>query len=150
MKRFRVAVVALVLIALAAPLFADSPATRLENRLKGYFNNLVLEVEQTKDPADKRALLNESLEQFLTAVDRIQKLPLHNQEQKQALARFAAEVREKHDELNGAAGFATVANADLDGFAEYMVQDLEQAAYTYIALSGLAIVLIVVLLIILL
>jgi len=150
MKRFRVAVVVLVLIALAAPLFADSAVTRLENRLKGYFNNLVLEVEQTRDPADKRALLNGSLEQFLTAVDRIKKLPLHNQEQKEALARFAAEVQEKHDELNGTAGFAMVANADLDSFAQYMVQGLEQAAGTYIALSGLAIVLIIILLIILL
>jgi hypothetical protein len=150
MKRFTVAVAVLVLLAIAAPLFAESAETRWENRLKEYFNNLLLEVEQTKGPAEKRALLNESLERFLTAMDRIQRLPFLNQEQREALARFDAEVQEKHDELNGAAGFAMVANADLDDFAAYMVQDLEQAARTYFVLSGVTILIIILLLIILL
>ena len=150
MKRFRVAVAVLVLAAIAAPLFADNAQTRLENRFKDYFNNLLLEVQKTKDPAEKRALLNESLERFLTAMNRLQKLPLLNQEQRKALARFGAEVQEKHDELNGAAGFARVANADLDDFAGYMVQDLEQAVRSYIVLSTAAIIIIIVLLIILL
>jgi acyl-coenzyme A synthetase/AMP-(fatty) acid ligase len=148
MRRFGVTV--LVLVAIAAPLFADSGTTRLENRFKEYFNNLLVKVEQTKDPAEKRALLNESLERFLTATDQVRKLPFVNQEQREALARFDAVVQEKHDELTGAAGFAMVANADLDDFAHYMVQDLEQAATYYLALSGIAIVLIIVLLIILL
>jgi len=147
MKRFRVAVAVLVLVAIAAPLFADNAQTRLENRLKEYFNNLLLEVEQTRDPAEKRALLNESLERFLTAMDRLQKLPFLNQEQREALARFDAKVQEKHDELNGAAGFAAVANADLDDFAGYMVQDLEQAARSYIVLSTAAVIIIILLLI---
>jgi hypothetical protein len=150
MKYFRVAVTVLILVAIAAPLFADNTQTKWENRLKEYFNDLLLKVEQTKDPAEKRALLNESLERFLTAMDRIQKLPFLNQEQREALARFDTEVQEKHDELNGAAGFAQVANADLDDFAGYMVQDLEQAARSYIVLSTAAIIIIIVLLIILL
>ncbi len=149
MKRFRVAMAVLVLVAIAAPLFADNAQSRLENRLKQYFNNLLLEVEQTKDPAEKRALLNESLERFLTAMNRLQKLPFLNQEQRKALARFGAEVQEKHDELNGAAGFATVANADLDDFAGYMVQDLEQAARSYIVLSTVAVVIIIIVLLVL-
>ncbi len=150
MKHFRVAVAVLVLVAIAAPLFADNAQTKWENRLKEYFNDLLLEVEQTKDPAEKRALLNESLERFLTAMDRIQRLPFFNQEQREALARFDAAVQEKHDELNGAAGFAMVANADLDDFAGYMVQDLEQAARSYIVLSTAAIIIIILVLIILL
>jgi len=149
MKRFRVAVAVLVLVAIAAPLFADNAQTRLENRLKEYFNNLLLEVEQTKDPAEKRALLNESLERFLTAMNRLQKLPFFNQEQRKALARFGAEVQEKHDELNGAAGFARVANADLDDFAGYLVQDLEQAARSYIVLSTVAVVIIIIVVLVL-
>ena len=150
MKRFRVAMAVLLLVAIAAPLFADNAQTKWENRLKEYFNDLLLKVEETKDPAEKRALLNESLERFLTAMDRVQRLPFLNQEQREALARFDAEVQEKHDELNGAAGFAMVANADLDDFAGYMVQDLEQAARSYIVLSTAAIIIIIVLLIILL
>ena len=150
MKYFRVAVTVLVLAAIAAPLFADSTQNKWENRIKEYFNDLLLKVEETKDPAEKRALLNESLERFLTAMDRIQRLPFLNQEQREALARFDAEVQEKHDELNGAAGFARVANADLDDFAGYMVQDLEQAVRSYIVLSTAAIIIIIVLLIILL
>ena len=150
MKHFRVAVAVLVLVAIAAPLFADNAQTKWENRLKEYFNDLLLKVEETKDPAEKRALLNESLERFLTAMDRVQRLPFLNQEQREALARFDAEVQEKHDELNGAAGFAMVANADLDDFAGYMVQDLEQAMRSYVVLSTAAIIIIIVLLIILL
>ena len=50
----------------------------------------------------------------------------------------------------GAAGFARVANADLDDFAGYMVQDLEQAARSYVVLSTAAIIIIILLLIILL
>ena len=150
MKHFRVAVAVLVLAAIAAPLFADSTQNKWENRIKEYFNDLLLKVEETKDPEQKRALLNESLERFLTAMDKVQRLPFLNQEQREALARFDAEVQEKHDELNGAAGFTTVANADLDDFAGYMVQDLEQAARSYIVLSTAAIIIIIVLLIILL
>ncbi len=150
MKRLGVAVAVLVLIAVAAPLFAESATTRWENRLKEYFNDLLLKVEQTKDPAEKRALLNESLERFLTAMDRIQGLPLLNQEQREATARFTATVQEKRDELNGAAGFAMVANADLNDFAAYMVQDLEQAAQTYVVLSGVTIIIILLILILLL
>ena len=150
MKRFAVIVAVSVLIAVAAPLFAQSAATRMESRFKEYFQNLVLAVGQAKDPADKRALLNEGLERLLTAMDRIQRLPFLGREKREALAGFVAEVQEKHDELNGAAGFATVANADLDDFAVYMAQDLEQARTYYLGLSGLAIVLIVILLIILL
>jgi len=150
MKRFRVAVAVLLLVAIAAPLFADNAQTKWENRLKEYFNDLLLKVEETKDPAEKRALLNESLERFLTAMDRVQRLPFLNQEQREALARFEAEVQEKHDELNGVAGFAMVANADLDDFAGYMVQDLEQAMRSYVVLSTAAIIIIIVLLILLL
>jgi hypothetical protein len=150
MKHFRVAVTVLVLAAIAAPLFADSTQNKWENRIKEYFNDLLLKVEETKDPEQKRALLNESLERFLTAMDRVQRLPFLNQEQREALARFDAEVQEKHDELNGAAGFAMVANANLDDFAGYMVQDLEQAARSYIVLSTAAVIIIILLLIILL
>ena len=140
----------LLLVAIAAPLFADNAQTKWENRLKEYFNDLLLKVEETKDPAEKRALLNESLERFLTAMDRVQRLPFLNQEQREALARFEAEVQEKHDELNGVAGFAMVANADLDDFAGFMVQDLEQAMRSYVVLSTAAIIIIIVLLILLL
>jgi len=143
-------VAVLLLVAIAAPLFADNAQTKWENRLKEYFNDLLLKVEETKDPAEKRALLNESLERFLTAMDRVQRLPFLNQEQREALARFEAEVQEKHDELNGVAGFAMVANADLDDFAGYMVQDLEQAMRSYVVLSTAAIIIIIVLLILLL
>ncbi len=150
MKHFRLAVAVLVLAAIAAPVFADNAQTRLENRIKGYFNDLLLDVQQTKDPVEKRALLNEGLERFLAAMERVQKLPLLNREQRQGVARFNAEVQAKLDELNGTAGFPRVANADLDSFAGYLVQDLEQAARNYVVIPVAAIIIIILLLIILL
>jgi hypothetical protein len=81
----------------------------------------------------------------------MQRLPFLNREQRDALADLDGEVQAKLDELNGAAGFPRVADADLDDFAQYMVQDLEQASRrTYLVLSGAAIVVIILLLIIIL
>jgi hypothetical protein len=147
MKRF--GVVVLVMMAVAVSVFADRGVSRRENRLKEYFNNLVLEVGQTRDPAEKRAVLNESLERFVSRMNRVRKLPFLNREQREALAELGAEVQAKQDELNGAAGFPKVADADLDDFAQYMAQDLEQAAgRTYLVLSGAAIIIILVVLLI--
>jgi hypothetical protein len=148
MKRLATAVAALVLIAAATPLFADSAASRLESRFKEIFADLLLKVEQAEDPGQKRALLNESLEDLLKVIDRAGKVPFQGREQRQGLAAFRAEVQEKHDELNGAAGFAMVAAADLDEFARYMVQDLEQARMYYVGISSLALILIIILLLI--
>jgi hypothetical protein len=149
MKRFSVTMAVLVLIGIAAPLFAD-PATRLENRLKEYFSNLVLEVGQTTNPSEKRALLNESFDRFLTVMDRIQRLPFLKQESREGLARFNAVVQEKRDELNGSAGFVMVADGDLDNFARYAVQDLEQAEARYFVISGAALLVIILILILIL
>jgi hypothetical protein len=140
-------VAVMVLVGIAAPLFAD-PGTRLENRLKEYFNNLVIEVGQTSDASEKRALLNKGFERFLTTMDRIQRIPFLKQESRAGLARLDAAVQEKRDELNGAAGFAKVADADLDAFAQYAVQDLEQA--DYVVISGAALLLIILILILIL
>jgi len=115
---------------------------------QGILQQLELEVGQTTDPAEKRALLNNGFERFLKAMDRIQRVPFLSQQQRDGLARFDAAVQEKHDELNGAAGFTMVADADLDAFARYAVQDLEQAEY--VVISGVAILLIIIILILIL
>ena len=124
------------------PLAADTDTTRWENRLKDFYNELVLEVKAIEDPAEKRALLNDTLHKTLRAVARVEALPGLSDGQTEAMAHYRATVQEKYDELNGLAGFPSVADADLDGFADYMVQDLEQARST-IVMSGAALLILI-------
>ena len=148
MSKSRVLIAVLLLVAVALPLAADTDTTRWENRLKAFYNELVLEVKAAEDPVQKRALLNETLHKTLRAVDRVEALPGLSEHQVQAMDLYRAAVQDKYDELNGLAGFQGVANADLDGFADYMVQDMEQARST-VVISGVGLLLIILILIIL-
>ena len=149
MGKARVLIAVLLLVAVALPLAADTDTTRWENRLKTLYNDIVLEVKAAEDPAEKRALLNSTLDKTLRAVDRVEALARLSDGQAEAMAQYRAAVQEKHDELNGLDGFPAVADVDLNGFADYMVQDLEQARST-IVMSGAALIILILILIILL
>jgi hypothetical protein len=64
----------------------------------------------------------------------------HHQPQGEAPARVDAVVGEKR--LSGAAGLAVAVEADRDGVARYMVRNLEQAGTTYLALSAVPILIV--------
>ena len=148
-KRRLLWVAMLLLVAVALPLAAESDLVKWQNRLKEYFNGVAMEVKGLEDAAEKRDVLNRALDRLFGALDQMERLPGLTDRQKEAIALFRAEVQEKHDELGGLDGFQAVANADLDAFADYMVQDLEQAQ-SYFVISGLGLLLIILILIILL
>lgn len=116
----------LVVFAIVQPVLASDQA-RLDNALKEYFNQATVKVQQTSDPEAKRQILNDSFRKFFAALDQAKTLPNLGITDINALAEFREQAQEKYDELNGLNGYGKVSDKDLNDFARYVQQDLEQA-----------------------
>lgn len=148
MKRTVLCTLTLLFFA-ANPLLAQETAPDPGERFKQYLNQKVTEVKNTDDPAEKRALLDETLQKMKTAADQVRQMPGIDVKGEEALAAFAADISEKRAQLNGENGYEAVPDADLDRFADYVQQDLEQAQRLVISISTAALVLIIFLLLLL-
>lgn len=115
-------------------------------RFKQYVNDTVQEVKKADDPAEKRALLGASLDRMEKAAKTVARMPGLDANDKAALAAFNANIGDKLDQLNGTNGYDRVADAELDNYADYVQQDLEQAQNIVISISVLALLLIVLIL----
>jgi hypothetical protein len=105
-------------------------------------------VKDTPDPAQKRALIDNSLRKMSVALDKVQDSGLVSKEDRAGMDRLRAALQEKRDELAGNNGFERVADSELNGFANYVVQDIEQADQTItISLVAALLILIIVILI---
>ena len=131
MSKFRAIFLMMVLpflfMAYAHPVLAQDEAAKLQNKLKGYLNEVAVKVKNTEDPAQKREILNSTFEKVFKAVDKVEQLPAAGKENQNFLATFRQGVQEKYDELNGLKDFARVGDEELNAFADYVVQDMEQA-----------------------
>lgn len=148
MTRTALCTVALLLFAVQ-PLLAEASTTDPIERFKQYLNRTVTEVKETDDPAEKRARLNTSLEKMKRATERVRGLPGVNAEDKAALAELEADFSDKLDQLNGENDYEPVDDAQLDRFADYVQQDLEQAQRLVISISTTVLALIILLLLLL-
>jgi hypothetical protein len=101
---------------------------RLENKFKQYFADVANDVRQASDPSQKRKILDRSFQKTFNALNTVERLYPVSAQDRGFLDAFRAEVQEKHDELQGTNGFERVKDTNLDHFAEYVHQDLEQAA----------------------
>ena len=115
--------------------------------IQKYFNETACKVKATDDPAEKRDILNTSLQTMSQALERVESSGLVSQDERAGIDRFKTALQEKQDELTGSNGFDRVADAQLDAFSDYVVQDMEQAAQsvTISLVSALLIVLILIL-----
>ena len=119
------------------------------NGVKKYFSNTASKVKATADPAQKREILNKSLQTMSKALDRVESLGLISQEDRTGIDRFKTTLQEKQDELLGRNGYECVSDAQLNAFSDYVVQDMEQAAQTVTIglISALLIIIIIVLIV---
>jgi len=117
--------------------------------IQKYFNDTACKVKATTDPVQKRAILDKSLQTMSKALDRVENSGLISQEDRAGIDRFKATLQEKQDELTGSDGYDRVADAQLNAFADYVVQDMEQAAQT-ITISLVTLLLIIIILILIL
>jgi hypothetical protein len=104
-------------------------------------------VKQVQDPAAKRALLDNTFQQLAGVVDAASKGPLATTSDQAALKSLARNIQEKRDELNGKNGFQWVDDSKLNRFADYSIQDLEQAdQWVYISTGTIILIVLLILL----
>lgn len=119
-----------------------------KDTIQKYFNDTACKVKAATDPAQKREMLNNSLQTMSKALDRAESSGLISKDDRASIDRLKANLQEKQDELMGSNGFERVADAQLNDFSDYVVQDMEQADRT-ISISLVSALLIVIIIILL-
>lgn len=104
-------------------------------------------VKQVQDPAAKRALLDDTFRQLTDVVSQASQGPLATTTDQAALKALARNIQDKRDELNGKNGFQRVDDSKLNNFADYSIQDLEQAdQWVYISTGTIILIILLILL----
>jgi len=120
-----------------------------QDNLQNYFNDTACKVKATTDPSQKRAILGERLENMSKALDMVGSSTLVSEGDRAGIDRLKAILQERQNELAGTDGFDRVPNEQLNAFADFVVQDMEQADRTVtIGLVTLLLIIIIVILIV--
>ncbi|MCX6832195.1 MAG: hypothetical protein NT028_08705 [candidate division Zixibacteria bacterium] len=119
-----------------------------QDKFQNYFSDAACKVKVTTDPTQQREILNKSFENMVTALNKVQGSPLISKDDKAGIDHYKAILKEKQDELAGLDGYERVPDAQLNAFANYVVQDMEQAAQS-VTISLVAFLLIIIIVILL-
>ncbi len=95
--------------------------------LKNHINSVVENVKKMETTKEKREYLDQSLDELIQAMDRIQAKSMVKEVDKEALEVFKQNLADRKDELNGENGFAKVPGNQLNDYANFIQQDIEQA-----------------------
>jgi len=129
-------------------LFAGTGYGQGKDGIKNYFNDAALRVKAASSPQEKREILSTSLSAMSRSLFAVQRSPLISESDRKAVIRFESSIHEKQNELSGAEGYTRVPDEQLNAYADYTVQDVEQAEA--ITISLLTLILIVILVVLLL
>lgn len=152
MRVLKSATISLLLLFIAQ---SAAMATDIKDRdqaldmFKKYVNNMVQRVEKAKDPNDKRAIINNSFDNMVTVFDKVLTMGIISETDKEAVLSLKGNIVEKKNELTGSDGYKRVPNSELNNFANYVQQDLEQADTVTISISVTLLIVILVLLLVL-
>lgn len=127
-----------MMFVLAIPVNADA-----KSELKQYFSKTAEKVKATENADEKREILSESFQNMSNALDKVLSSGLFSADDLVGIESFKATLQEKQNELEGINGYQYVQDAQLNAFADYVVQDMEQAS----ALLTILIVVLIVLLV---
>ncbi|MFH1311945.1 MAG: hypothetical protein ABIJ00_01845 [Candidatus Eisenbacteria bacterium] len=120
-----------------------------QDNLQTYFNGTACKVKATADPSQKRAILSEGLQKMSKALDMVESSTLVSEGDRAGIDRFKATLQERQNELAGTNGFDRVPDEQLNAFADFVVQDMEQADRTVnISLVTLLLIIIIVILVV--
>lgn len=120
-----------------------------KGKIQNYFNDAAIKVKTTENASEKREILNESFNDMFKAIEKAQNLGLISEADSKGINLFKVSLQEKQSELAGKNGFERVTDSQLNAFANYVVQDMEQAD-EMITISLVAALLIVILLVLIL
>jgi hypothetical protein len=132
-----------LVFAMAMPVNADG-----NGELKKYFSNTASEVRATDNAFEKREILNESFQNMSQTLDKVLSSGLISENDRIGIEQFKTILQEKQNELEGSNGYERVPDAQLNAFANYVVQDMEQADTT-ITISVVVLLLIIILIVLL-
>jgi hypothetical protein len=142
-----------LMVGITVPAQAAENHGMLQQRVKIALNDMVQDVKAAETPSDKREILNGFLHKMEKGSKVAERLPFLSQENHAALAMLQDKFGGYSAELRGTAGQAPVADKDLDGFASFMQQNLEQAESSwgdggiYLSTGAVIIILIIIILI---
>ena len=145
------ALVAFALLAATAPAKAAPGAALVEEQYKAALSRLTQNVSQAQSPMEKREILQGFIDGMQDGLRKADALESLQDSDREALRSVAGKFSAYKAELDGMNGYTRVADADLDAFAGYIQQGMEQAPVGGgIYLSGTAIIIILLVLIFLL
>lgn len=139
----RIAYLAVLLaLIINLPINADG-----KDKLQKYFNETAKKVKATENSVEKRKILDESFQKMFNALNIVRNSVFVSEDDRLGIDKFKSNLKEKQDELAGTNGFERIPDNQLNSFADYVVQDSEQAVETItISVVTLLIILIVVIL----
>ncbi|MCX5801039.1 MAG: hypothetical protein NTX17_06595 [Candidatus Eisenbacteria bacterium] len=117
-----------------------------QDNLQKYFNDTACKVKATADPSQKRAILNEGLQNMSEALNRVESSRLISKDDRVGIDRFRVTLEERQNELVGSNGYDRVPDEQLNAFSDFVVQDMEQAEQT-ITISVVVLLLIIIIVI---
>jgi hypothetical protein len=118
----------LLVFAFQTASFAQS--TNITETFKEHFNKTVQEVHETDNADEKRAILNESFDKMIRAIDQIESKASLTEDEIAMLDNYKLGLTEKKSELNGLDGFDEIMDEDLDDFSNFSQDFIEQANRT--------------------
>ena len=122
----------------------------IEERYHAALSQVAQEVKQAADPAEKRRILSSYFQHMEAGLEKAETLTSLPDGDKQSLHTVLGKYLAYQAELDGSKGFARVEDRELDEFAAYVRQDMEQAPVgggVYISAGALIVILLVLLLI---
>lgn len=129
--------------------FAGPVGTLLEERYHAALSEFTQQVRQAPDPAEKRRILARFLDHMEDGLGKAENLSELSPADKQSLHTILGKYLAYEAELEGTGGFMAVADSDLNEFANYIRQDMEQAPVgggIYISAGALLVILIILIL----
>ena len=138
--------------AMALPAQAAENHGMLQARVKVALNEMVQDVKAAESPAEKREVLNRFVGKLEHRAELAAKIPFLSQENHAALSMLQDKFGGYKNQLQAASGNG-VADKDLDAFASFMQQDLEQAEASwgnggiYLSTGAVIIILLIIILI---
>jgi hypothetical protein len=144
----------ILLTAAAIPARAEENHGLLQERIKVALNEMVQDVRTAESPEAKRQILERFVGKLEHRAQMAERLPFLTKENHAALDMLQAKFGAYSAELKGTAGNGPVADGDLNAFAGFMQQDLEQAADAwwsgdgiYLSAGAIIIILIIIILV---
>lgn len=142
-------ILASVLLLAAIQTAAFGQTVNITETFKKHFNETALEVQDTDDADEKRAILSESFNKMIRVIDRIEATKSLTGDEKAQLASYKLGITDKMSELNGEDGFDELMDKDLNDFSDYSQDYIEQADGKTITIGITTVLLVVIILLLL-